>query len=181
MTMAEKLIVDFPTHRSRSTRSVRFADTAKLHIVPRHDDSEHVHRSDLWYNDSDYSRIKLANRKSALKVRAMASAGVPVSYSGDDSAPNDCLIGIEHLLSPAIACKVMACRRRCVRAVLQEQARQRMNPSACDTFRWDNIAIASLLSRGGLQSEHGSLASFIVTPSKDKAYFLEGCNRIRIF
>jgi hypothetical protein len=138
--MLEELIVGFPTHRSRSMRSVHFADTAKLHIVPRLDDSEHVHRSDLWYNDSDYSRIKLANRKSALKVRAMASAGVPVSYSGDDSAPNDCLIGIEHLLSPAIACKVMACRRRCVRAVLQEQARQAMNP---DTFGWGNIAMAS--------------------------------------
>ena len=138
--MAGELIVGFPTHRSRSMRSVQFTDTAKLHIVPRLDDSEHVHRSDLWYNGSDYSRIKLANRKSALKVRAMASAGVPVSCSGDDSAPNDCLIGIEHLLSPATILGVMAYRRRCVRAVLQEQARQAMNP---DTFGWDNIAIAS--------------------------------------
>eukprot|EP00984_Skeletonema_dohrnii_P028625 scaffold18670_cov78-Skeletonema_dohrnii-CCMP3373.AAC.4 len=75
----------------------------------------------------------------------MASAGLPVSYSGDDGAPNDCLVGIEHLLTPATAYEVMACRRRCVRAVLQEQARQRMNPSACETFRWDNIAIASFV------------------------------------
>jgi len=41
--------------------------TAKLHIVPRLDDNEHVHRRDLWYNDSDYSRMKLANQKSILR------------------------------------------------------------------------------------------------------------------
>eukprot|EP00985_Skeletonema_marinoi_P032306 scaffold39098_cov128-Skeletonema_marinoi.AAC.10 len=138
--MAEELIVDFPTHRSRSTRSVLFADTAKLHIVPRHDDREGVHRNDLWYNGSDYSRMKLANQKSVLKVRAMASAGAPVSYSGDDGPSDDCLIGLEHLLTPATILGVMACRRRCVRAVLQEQARQRMNS---DIFGWNNIAMAS--------------------------------------
>eukprot|EP00984_Skeletonema_dohrnii_P015973 scaffold7003_cov106-Skeletonema_dohrnii-CCMP3373.AAC.7 len=140
--MFEELIVDFPTHRSQSKRSVHFADTAKLHIVPRLDDNEHVHRRDLWYNGSDYSRMKLANQKSALKVRAMASAGVPVSYSGDDGPSDDCLIGIEHLLTPLTVLEVMACRRQCVRAVLQEQAqaRQAMNP---DIFGWDNIAMAS--------------------------------------
>ena len=84
--------------------------------------------------------MKLAKHQSALKVRAMASVGVPVRYSGDDGPSDDCLIGIEHLLTPLIACEVMACRRRCVRAVLQEQARQAMNP---DIFGWDNIAMAS--------------------------------------
>ena len=142
-TMAEELmlIVDFPAHRSRSTRAVRFADTAKLHIIPRHDDREGVHRNDLWYNGSDYSRMKLANQKSVLKVRAMASVGVLVSYPGDDGPSDDCLIGLEHLLTPATILGVMACRRRCVRAVLQEQARQRMNS---DIFGWNNIAMASL-------------------------------------
>ncbi|KAK1733279.1 hypothetical protein QTG54_015996 [Skeletonema marinoi] len=134
--MAEELIVDFPNHRSK--RSVHFADTAKLHIVPRLDDNEDVHRHDLWYNKSDYSRMKLANRKSILKARAMASAGLPVSYSGDDGPSDECLIGIEHLLTPATILGVMACRRRCVRAVLQEQARQRMNPFSCETSGWDN-------------------------------------------
>eukprot|EP00984_Skeletonema_dohrnii_P026446 scaffold15819_cov94-Skeletonema_dohrnii-CCMP3373.AAC.1 len=144
-TMVKELIVDFPTHRSRSKRSVHFADTAKLHIVPRLDDNKDARRRDLWYNESDYSRMRLAIKKSALKVRAMASAGVPVSYSGDDSALNDCLIGIEHLLTPATAYGVMACRRRCVRAVLREQERQAMNPFACETSGWDNIAMASLV------------------------------------
>jgi hypothetical protein len=125
-------------------RSVQFADTMEMHIVDRHDDNEDVDRHDLWYNRSDYSRMKLAIKKSVLKVRAMDLTGVPISYSGDDGSSNDCLVGIEHLLTQARALKVMVCRRRCVRAVLQEQARQRMNPSLV-TFKecWVDIAAAS--------------------------------------
>ena len=143
--MAAELIVDFPTHpcnRSRSSkRSVQFADTSLMYIVGRHDDNEGVDRHDLWYNKQDYSRMRRAIQKSVLKVRAMDLTGVPISYSGNDGSSNDCLIGIEHLLTQACAFEVKECRRRCVRAVLQEQARQRMNPSA--SFRWDAIAAAS--------------------------------------
>jgi hypothetical protein len=142
--MAE-LIVDFPTHRDRrSMRSVQFADTPEMYIVDRHDDNKDVDRHDLWYNELDYSRMKLATEKSVLKTRAMASAGVPISDSGDDGTSDDCLIGIEHRLTRACALKVMVCRRRCVRAVLQEQARQMMNPST--TFKaWVDIAAASFV------------------------------------
>jgi len=127
----------------RRRRSVRFAKTMEVYIVDRHADNEDVDQHDLWYNESDYSRMRLAIKKSVLEVRAMASAGLPISYSGDDDgSSNDCLIGIEHLLTQACAIAVMACRRRCVRAVLQEQARQRMNPTS-ETFRWDAIAAAS--------------------------------------
>jgi len=74
----------------------------------------------------------------------MASAGVPATYSDSDSgAGHDCLVGIEHLLTPATFLDVKTCRQRCIRAVLREQARQAMNPS--DTCGWDDIAIASLL------------------------------------
>jgi len=141
--MADELIVNFPTHRARSLRSVQFADTPLTYIVDRHHDNEDVDRRDLWYNESDYSRMRRAVRNCVLEVRAMASAGVPISYSGDDDgSSNDCLIGIEHLLTQASAIAVMACRRRCVRAVLQEQARQRMNPTS-ETFRRVDIAAAS--------------------------------------
>jgi regulator of RNase E activity RraB len=142
--MAGELIVDFPTHQDRrSMRSVQFADTMEMHIVDRHGDNEDVDRRDLWYNESDYSRMRHAIQKSVLKVRAMDLTGVPISYSGDDGSSNDCLIGIEHLLTQACMFEVKACRRRCVRAVLQEQARQRMNPSASAAFKWDAIAAAS--------------------------------------
>ena len=47
MAEAEELIVDFPTHRSRSMKPVHFADTSKLYIVHRHDDNEDVNRHEL--------------------------------------------------------------------------------------------------------------------------------------
>jgi len=146
MAEAEELIVDFPTHRSRSMKPVHFADTSTLYIVHRHeDDNKGVHRHDLWYNKTDYSRMKLANQKSVIKVRALASAGVPVTYSGDGGSSDDCLIGIEHLLTPATVREALACKQRCVRAVLGEQERQAMmNPSA-DEIVWDNIANASFV------------------------------------
>ena len=141
-TMSGELIVNFPTHRARPMmRSVQFADTSEMYIVDRHHDNEDVDRHDLWYNRSDYSRMRLAIQKSVHEVRARNLTGVPISYSGNDGSSNDCLIGIEHLLTQACAFEVKECRRRCVRAVLQEQAMQRMNPSA--TFRWDAIAAAS--------------------------------------
>jgi hypothetical protein len=143
-TMASELIVDFHTQRDRSIwrmRSVQFADTSEMYIVVRHHDNQDVDRRDLWYNRTDYSRMRSAIQKSVRIVRAMASAGVPISYSGDHGSSDDCLIGIEHLLTQASAFEVKECRARCVQAVLQEQARQRTNPSA--TFRWDAIAAAS--------------------------------------
>jgi len=147
--MDADLIVDFPTHqngRSRSIdtrRSVQFADMSEMYIVDRHDDNEDVDRNDLWCNKEDYSRMRLAKKKSVLKVRTMASAGVPISYSGDDGScsSGDCLIGIEHLLTPTCIAEAKARRARCVRAVLQEQARQKMSPSSM--FGWECIATAS--------------------------------------
>ena len=144
---AGKLIVDFPTDHQHS-RSVHFANTSKLYIVPRHVDYEDVRRQDLWYIKADYYHMRLARQISVLQVRAMVSAGIPISYlgAGDDgpSDEDDCLVGIEHLLTPATIREVMACRRRCVRVVLEEQARQRQRMNPPDTTGWDSIAIASI-------------------------------------
>ena len=145
-TMAEQqqqqqLIVDFPTSH-RNNKSVRFSETSEMCIVPRHEDNHGVRRHDLWYSKADYSRMKLAAAESVLEVREMASAGIPVSYSGDDGSFDVCLVGIEQLLTPETQLQVRLCRLRCVGAVLEEQARQMMNPS--ESFGWDNIAMASL-------------------------------------
>ena len=152
--MAGKLIVDFPTATNdhhRHNRSVHFADTSERYIVPRHDDNEEVRQKDLWYINSDYSRMNLSRRNSALQAREMISAGIPVRYSGtedgdEDRPPNvdDCLIGIEHLLTPATILESMACRRRCVGVVLEEQARQRQRMNPPDMIGWDHIAVASI-------------------------------------
>ena len=137
-TMAEQqqqqqqLIADFPATRRHRNRSVRFSETSEMCIVPRHEDNDGVRRQDLWYNKADYSRMRLATQKSVLRVREMASAGIPISYSGDEGSFDVCLVGIEHEV----------CRLRCVGAVLEEQARQMMNPYG--TFGWDNTAMASL-------------------------------------
>ena len=147
--MAEQqqlLIVDFPTHRKRRS-VVHFSETSELYVVPRHDDNKDVSRQDLWYNKSDYSRMRLATKNFVLRVHALASVGM-FSYSGEEGySDDDCLIGIEHLLTPTTILKVKTCRRRCVQAVLQEQARQvmMMNPSSDDDefFGWRDIAIAS--------------------------------------
>ena len=49
---------------------------------------------------------------------------------------------IAHLLTPACVNEVMACRARCKRAVLAEQARQDQDPNA--RLGWEHIALASL-------------------------------------
>ena len=71
-----------------------------LYMVHRNDDNEGL--QDLWCSESDYARMKLARKESVKNVQEMASFGVPVSYNGDGddgSSEDECLIGIEHLLS----------------------------------------------------------------------------------
>ena len=53
-------------------------------------------------------------------------------------------IGISHLLTPACMLEVQACRHRCLRAVLAEQARQEQEPSRTESLRFEGIALASL-------------------------------------
>jgi hypothetical protein len=91
--------------------------------------------------------MTLAIERDVLQVRIQALARAPLSYAGsDDASPeenNVCCIGIEHLLTPAWTFEVKACRARCRRAVLAEQAKQEQDPSASARFRWEAIALAS--------------------------------------
>ena len=143
-TMAH-LIVDFPQQRKRKQRQrvVRFANTVQLRVVKRHEDT--VVRHELWYTKLEYDLMKLAIERDVLQVRLQALAGAPLSYAGSDDAASEennvCCIGIEKLLTPAWAFEVKACRARCRRAVLAEQAKQEQDPSA--KFGWDAIALAS--------------------------------------
>jgi hypothetical protein len=134
------LIVAFPHQRRR--HAVQFDDTLQVHIVKRHEDNN-VARHELWYTKAEYYSMKLAIEEDVLQVRAQALAGVPFNYAGDDDASADessvCCIGIEHLLTANFTLEVKACRARCIRAVLAEQARQ--GPSA--RFGWEAIALAS--------------------------------------
>ena len=127
MNMADELIVDFPSQRSR--QAVRFADTAQLYIFDRNEGNEH--KNELWYSENEYNSMKRNIRRDVLQAR------VDDAIAEKDSG---FWIGIAHLLTPTIVFEVQACRYRCTRAVLSEQARQ----GASSRFRCENIALASL-------------------------------------
>jgi hypothetical protein len=136
------LIVDFPQQRKRKQRQrvVRFANTAQLRVVKRHEDT--VVRHELWYTKLEYDLMTLAIERDVLQVRLQALAGA--AGKKDDASPeenNVCCIGIEKLLTPAWTFEVKACRARCRHAVLAEQAKQEQDPSA--KFSWGAIALAS--------------------------------------
>jgi hypothetical protein len=134
------LIVDFPHQRSR--RAVQFADTLQVLIVKRHEDARH----ELWYTAAEYDLMNLAMKGDVLNIRAVITSNdATFTYSGDaDEAEDDSgiRIGVAHLLTPACVYEVMACRTRCWRAVLAEQARQDQDPSS--RLGWERIALASL-------------------------------------
>jgi hypothetical protein len=135
--MAANLIVDFP-HHQRKLRVLQFAETAQLYIYKHHDAARH----ELWYTKSEYYSMKLAIKEDVLEVRAQALAShFNYAGNGDVSAveSSGCWIGIAHLLTPACMDEVRACRARCTRAVLAEQASQ----GSSSTFRWEAIALAS--------------------------------------
>jgi hypothetical protein len=94
-------------------------------IVNRHEDARH----ELWYTSAEYDLIKLAMKRDVLNICAMTSSNdAAFTFSGDNAAAAEedsgFWIGIAHLLTPASMFEVMACRARCKRAVLAEQARQ---------------------------------------------------------
>ena len=89
--------------------------------------------------------MKLALKEDVLNIRALTSKDAAFAYYGDNAieAEDDSSIwiGIAHLLTPACVYEVMACRARCKRAVLAEQARQNQDPSS--RLGWERIALAS--------------------------------------
>ena len=132
MAVAAELIVDFPPQRNHKV--VRFAEpvATHLHIVDRHE-----HKNELWYTKTEYNSVKRNTHRDDLQIRANDSASTFENDSGF-------WIGIAHLLTPACVLEVKACRLRCKRAVLAEQASQ--SPSA--SFRCEDIALASLSETG---------------------------------
>ena len=126
------LIVAFLQQRNHPV--VRFADAPQLYIVERHE----VARHELWYTTAEYYLMQLAIEQDVLYVRTQLLAGVPFNtILADESSV--CCVGIEHLLTPACIDEKKACRARCIRAVLTEQAKH--HPSA--RFGWEAIALAS--------------------------------------
>eukprot|EP00984_Skeletonema_dohrnii_P024094 scaffold13201_cov107-Skeletonema_dohrnii-CCMP3373.AAC.2 len=115
---------------STRTVSVRFADTAQLHIVNRQQDYDKkngVARNELWYTAADFHLMRRAFAEDVFHVRAQVLAGIPLNYAGDDES-SVCIVGMENFLTPGLMLEMSACRERCTDAVLAEQARD--DPSA---------------------------------------------------
>jgi len=91
--------------------------------------------------------MQLAMKRDVLTIRAETSSNDSASaFSGDDTAAAEdsgFWIGIAHLLTPACVNEAMACRARCKRAVLAEQARQDLYLYPSARLRWEAIALAS--------------------------------------
>ena len=166
------LIVDFPQQSQRNRRVVRFADTAQLRIVQRHEDNQRhkVARHELWYTKSESDLMKLAIKRDVRQVRVQALAGAHLTHAvsrNDDASAEESTtscIGIEHLITPAWTLEVKACRARCKRAVLAEQAKQDQDPSA--RFRWEAIALASLAQTRTAASRARKLGKLHLDSSK---------------
>eukprot|EP00984_Skeletonema_dohrnii_P022552 scaffold11669_cov77-Skeletonema_dohrnii-CCMP3373.AAC.2 len=133
--MNADLIVDFPHQRNNRAVAVHFAETVQLHIFNR----PNVARHELSYTKSEYNLMKLVVGEDILAVRA----GRTLREPGDEYKESVCFMGIEHLLTPTCIDEVRACRARCIRAVLAEQARAR-SASATGFVGWETIAFASL-------------------------------------
>ena len=133
------MIVDFP-HRHR-THTVRFAKTSQLQVF----ESPNAARNELWYTKAEYVQMKLAIRRDVLAVRTSRETVGDDTDTSVEAEENVCLMGIEHLLSSACMNEVMACRARCIEAVLTEQARVRdASTYATIVDSWERIALASI-------------------------------------
>ena len=135
--MTAGLIVDF-LHQ-RKSRAVHFAETAQMYIFER----PKVARNELSYTKAEYDLMKLVIRQDVLAVRTSKEAvDDDTSTQAEESV---CLMGIEHLLTPACMNEVRACRARCIVAVLTEQTMAR-DASATNFggWGWARIALASI-------------------------------------
>eukprot|EP00986_Skeletonema_menzelii_P014083 scaffold8888_cov129-Skeletonema_menzelii.AAC.4 len=137
--MTAVLIVDFP-HQC-NTRAVHFAETAQMLVLKR----PNVARRELWYAKAEYAQMKLVLRQDILTVRSARTSreAVDDDTSSTQAEESVCLMGIEHLLTPACINEVRTCRARCIQAVLTEQARVR-DASATSFDGWERIALASI-------------------------------------
>ena len=132
-------------HQPNGNHLRRAADTEQeghIFVEPQDNEKNLVARHELWYTESEYYSMRRATIDDALEVRARTIlAGARFSYSGNEDDVQDeetsvCCIGIEHLISPVYMLRARACRARCIRAVLEEQARQGSSQ--------ESVALASL-------------------------------------
>ena len=136
------LIVDFPNLSARLPNVIEANEDEEAKASVHFDRTSTVvffqtQRSNMWYTAKDYTEMKQAIRRASIRAqnklplslsRSSSCDSVPSTPSiilEDEDNDDECLTGIEHLLSVKLIKKTYARRMQCLNAVLDEQERQR--------------------------------------------------------
>ena len=96
---------DLPQPHHRKRREIRFDDTVKIHVVKSH--CETVAPNELWYTDSDYRRMKLAE-KTRRRLAVLREQRSSLSFTKkqlkmfDDERQQDALLSLEPNIIPPV-------------------------------------------------------------------------------
>lgn len=107
-------------------RSVRFAETSHMTIVPYPSPSEARRR---WYSEAERDALKLSTLRDLRRI-ARKLATTPLESIGTEEL--FLCIGVEAMLSPDLHRLIRERKRQHVRSCLLFQARQEMNGAAVD-------------------------------------------------
>ncbi len=99
----DKIIEDLPHHRKR--REIRFDDTEQIHVVKSH--CETVAPQELWYTESDFRRMKLAE-KSRRRLAELREQRSSLSFTKKqlktfaDETRQDAILSLEPNVIPPV-------------------------------------------------------------------------------
>lgn len=127
MPNMSELIVDFPNHYETAEKSVQFSLECKVISFLCYDEDE---GNEIWYKSRDFREMRVDTRWAVIEVNHRLRS---LDHHVDDNHEDilDETVGIEHLLKSSIIRASRLRRAECIRAVLEEQARQRTRASHC--------------------------------------------------
>lgn len=122
----KSLIVDFAHRRAsyigpQAKKSVQFSSVQDIRIYQCDD----VDVIEISYSQADCDAMKSARKRAVKDVRKRYSQLVSNGFSKSECFEGDVITGIENCLNRDILAKSVRSRAECLRAVLQEQTRQR--------------------------------------------------------
>ena len=139
-------------NESKKASGVSFAKTIDIQFFQVPDD---VDDREIWYTSEEYDDMEETYRQDVLRVHGKLRT--PSGTVTDDSSKpttrlledleDECLTGIEHLLSVKIIKKVHACRRAHLNAVLQVQERLRQHNVGSMEESYDTVDALARVSK----------------------------------
>jgi len=126
----KSLIADFAQRRDsydpKAKRSVQFSKVKHVHVYEPHNEDE-VDADELFYSKADLALMVDTRIRDVRRARFCAKVrpGGDISQS-KGLLDGDAFTGIENFVDQDILETAVRCREGCLRAVLREQARQRV-------------------------------------------------------